>query len=134
MNVLLVVVMALAALGALGVVLSRQTIYSALSLVVTVGMISVLFLLLNAQFLFAVQLIIYAGAVMVLFIFIIALLSPDAEDLPSFDYKAVIALAGVAATTILVFVAARNGVTYNSQGFRATSLLGACQSQQAEHP
>jgi NADH-quinone oxidoreductase subunit J len=133
MNVLLVVVMALAALGSLGVVLSRQTIYSALSLVVTVGMLSVLFLLLNAQFLFAVQLIIYAGAVMVLFVFIIALLSPDAEDRPAFDYRAMVALAGVAATTILVFIAARNGVTYNSQGFRATALLGACQSQQAAH-
>ena len=131
MNVLLVVVMALAALGGLGVVLSRATIYSALSLVVTVGMISVLFLLLNAQFLFAVQLIIYAGAVMVLFIFIIALLSPDAEDLPAFDVKAMVALAGVAVTTILVFVTARNGITYNGQGFRAAALLGACQSQQA---
>src|SRR5437899_1251407 len=96
----------------------------------TVGMISVLFLLLNAQFLFAVQLIIYAGAVMVLFIFIIALLSPDAEDLPAFDVKAMVALAGAAVTTILVFVTARNGITYNGQGFRATALLGACQSQQ----
>jgi len=133
MNVLLVVVMALAALASLGVVLSRQTIYSALSLVVKVGMISVLFLLLNAQFLFAVQLIIYAGAVMVLFVFIIALLSPDAEDRPAFDYRAIIALIGVAATTILVFVVARNGITYNAQGFRAAALLGACHSQQAVH-
>ena len=120
MNVLLVVVMALAALGSLGVVLSRQTIYSALSLVVTVGMISVLFLLLNAQFLFAVQLIIYAGAVMVLFVFIIALLSPEAEDRPALVTRAMIGIGAVAVVTALVFVAARNGVTYSTAGFRGS--------------
>ncbi|MBV9101506.1 MAG: NADH-quinone oxidoreductase subunit J [Candidatus Dormibacteraeota bacterium] len=131
MNVLVVVAMALAAISSLGVVLSRQTIYSALSLVVTIAMISVLFLLLNAQFLFAVQIIIYAGAVMVLFVFIIALLSPDAEDRPGRDWRAVVGLIAVAAVTILVFVAAGNGVTYNSKGFRATQLLGSCTSLNA---
>jgi NADH-quinone oxidoreductase subunit J len=133
MNVLVVVVMALAALGGVGVVLSRQTIYSALSLVTTVGMISVLYLLLNAQFLFAVQLIIYAGAVMVLFVFIIALLSPDVEDRPILDYRAIIGLAGVAAVTILVFVVARNGIAFNSQGFRAQSLLALCNQLRGGH-
>jgi NADH-quinone oxidoreductase subunit J len=116
------VVMALAAISALGVVLSRQAIYSALSLVVTVLMISVLFLLLNAQFLFAVQLIIYAGAVMVLFVFIIALLNPDAEDRPALDYRAMIGLAAVAAVTILVFVTARNGITYSGTTFRGAQV------------
>ena len=58
-----------------------------------------LFLLLNAQFLFAVQLIIYAGAVMVLFVFIVALLSPDAEDRPTLDLRAVIGILGVVVVT-----------------------------------
>jgi NADH-quinone oxidoreductase subunit J len=89
-------------------------------------MLSVLFLLLNAQFLFAVQLIIYAGAVMVLFVFIIALLSPDVEDRPALDYRAFIGLAGVVAVTILVFVVARNGVPFNDQGFRAVQLNPIC--------
>jgi NADH-quinone oxidoreductase subunit J len=129
MNVLVVVAMALAAISSLGVVLSRQTLYSALSLVVTIAMISVLFLLLNAQFLFAVQLIIYAGAVMVLFVFIIALLSPDAEDRPALDWRAITGLAAVGAVTILVFVAASNGTTYNSGGFRAVRLAGSCATQ-----
>jgi len=122
---LIAVVMALAAISAIGVVLSPQTIYSALSLVVTVTMISVLFLLLNAQFLFAVQLIIYAGAVMVLFVFIIALLNPEAEDRPALDYRAMIGLAAVAAVTILVFVTARNGITYGSGGFRGQQVGAA---------
>ena len=120
MTVLFAVVIALAAVSSLGVVLSRQTIYSALSLVLTVSMLAVLFLLLNAQFLFAVQLIIYAGAVMVLFVFIVALLSPDAEDRPVFDARAIIGTLGVIVVTALVFIAARNGITYSTNGFHAT--------------
>lgn len=129
MNALVAVVIALAAISSLGVVLSRQTIYSALSLVVTIAMISVLFLLLNAQFLFAVQIIIYAGAVMVLFVFIIALLSPDAEDRPALDWRTLVGLFAIGAITILVFVAAQNGITYNQSSFRATQLLGSCTAQ-----
>lgn len=125
MTVIFAVVIALAAVSALGVVLSRQTIYSALSLVLTVTMLAVLFLLLNAQFLFAVQLIIYAGAVMVLFVFIVALLSPDAEDRPTFDLRAIIGILGVLVVTVLVFIAARNGITYNTNGFHGASVGAA---------
>jgi NADH-quinone oxidoreductase subunit J len=124
-TVIFAVVIALAAVSALGVVLSRQTIYSALSLVLTVTMLAVLFLLLNAQFLFAVQLIIYAGAVMVLFVFIVALLSPDAEDRPTFDLRAIIGILGVLVVTVLVFIAARNGITYNTNGFHGASVGAA---------
>ena len=126
MTVIFAVVIALAAVSALGVVFSRQTIYSALCLVVTVTMLAVLFLLLNAQFLFAVQLIIYAGAVMVLFVFIVALLSPDAEDRPTLDLRAVIGVLGVVVVTALVFIAARNGITYNTNGFHGAAV-GAAQ-------
>jgi NADH-quinone oxidoreductase subunit J len=124
-TVIFAVAIALAAASSLGVVFSRQTIYSALSLVVTVSMLAVIFLLLNAQFLFAVQLIIYAGAVMVLFVFIVALLSPDAEDRPALDLRAIIGGVGVALVTVLVFIAARNGITYNTAGFHATSVGSA---------
>jgi len=124
MNAILVVAMALTAISSIGVVISREALYSALSLVVTLGMLAVVFLLLNAQFLFAVQIIIYAGAVMVLFVFIIALLNPEAEDRPVADWHMTIALGGVVVTTILVFVAARNGVTYSDRGFRG-QLIGS---------
>ena len=63
-------------LTALGVVAFRRPIYNALSLVGNMLGLAVLFLMLNAQFLFAAQIIVYAGAVMVLFFFIIALLNP----------------------------------------------------------
>ena len=66
--------------GAVGIVLFRNPIASVLSLVLVMFALSVIFLLLSAQFLFAVQLIVYAGAVMVLFLFVIALLGPARES------------------------------------------------------
>src|SRR5437016_13185722 len=69
----------LALLGGIGVVAFHQPIRSVLSLVVVMLALSVIFLLLNAQFVFAVQIIVYAGAVMVLFLFVIALLGPARE-------------------------------------------------------
>jgi NADH-quinone oxidoreductase subunit J len=114
---------ALAALSALGVVFSPQPLYSALSLVMAIGALAVIFLVLNAQFLFVVQLIVYAGAVMVLFVFIIALLSPGAEDPVRIDSRFVIgAVAAVGITVAMVF-AARNGITFNAGNvFRAQQI------------
>jgi NADH-quinone oxidoreductase subunit J len=114
-NVLLVILLILTAISALGVVFSAQTIYSALSLVLTVGLLAVVFLVLNAQFLFVVQLIVYAGAVMVLFVFIIALLDPAAEDRPRLlDLRLILGVLAVAALCTAVFIAARNNVTYDT--------------------
>jgi NADH-quinone oxidoreductase subunit J len=68
--------------GAVGVVASRNPVHSALSLVATLFGIAVLFVAENAQFLAAVQVIVYAGAIVVLFLFVIMLLGVDqAEDL-----------------------------------------------------
>ncbi|HEY4870545.1 MAG TPA: NADH-quinone oxidoreductase subunit J [Candidatus Dormibacteraeota bacterium] len=64
---------------AAGVVAFRKPIYNALSLVANMLGLAVLFLMLNAQFLFAAQVIVYAGAVMVLFVFIIALMNPESD-------------------------------------------------------
>jgi NADH-quinone oxidoreductase subunit J len=65
-------------LGALATVLSRSPIRSAVGLLVTIVGIAGLFLMLRAQFLAAIQLIVYAGAVVVLFVFVIMLLGSDA--------------------------------------------------------
>ena len=58
--------------GALGVVLQRNPFYSVLSLVVHLIALAVLFLLLSAEFIAAAQVIVYAGAVMVLYVFVVA--------------------------------------------------------------
>ena len=62
-------------LAAVAMVLFRNPIYSALSLVTTFFCLAGLFVLLNASFLAAVQVIVYAGAIMVLFLFVIMMLN-----------------------------------------------------------
>ena len=66
--------------GALGVIVSRHPVHAALSLVATLFGIAVLFLTLDAQFLAAVQVIVYAGAIVVLFLFVIMLLGVDRSE------------------------------------------------------
>ena len=66
---------AVAVVSAVLMVLFRNPIYSALSLVTTFFALAGLFVLLNAYFLAAVQVIVYAGAIMVLFLFVIMLLN-----------------------------------------------------------
>jgi NADH-quinone oxidoreductase subunit J len=70
---------AMAVAGGIGVISFREPIRCVLSLVVVMIALSILFLLLSAQFVFVVQIIVYAGAVMVLFLFVIALLGPARE-------------------------------------------------------
>src|ERR1044071_2796667 len=66
--------------GALGVILSRNSVHAALSLVATLFGVAVLFIAQDAQFLAAVQVIVYAGAIVVLFLFVIMLLGVDRSD------------------------------------------------------
>lgn len=69
-------------IGALGVVLNRNPVHAALSLVGTLFGIAVLFIAQEANFLAAVQVIVYAGAIVVLFLFVLMLLGVDrSEDL-----------------------------------------------------
>ena len=67
--------------GALGVVLLRNPFYSVLSLVVHLISLAVLFLLLRADFVAAAQVVVYAGAVMVLYIFVVAYVGGADEPL-----------------------------------------------------
>jgi NADH-quinone oxidoreductase subunit J len=66
---------ALAIAGALGTILFKNGIYSALSLVGTLLTVACIYVTLEAQFLASVQVIVYAGAIMVLFLFVIMLLN-----------------------------------------------------------
>lgn len=131
MDALAAIVGVLALISAIGVVSFRSTIYCALSLVANMVFLAVLFLLLNAQFLAAVQVIIYAGAVMVLFVFIIALLSPGSEDKPRVDARLLIGLAAVVYLTLQVFALVGNGVTYDKN---ATACDSATQQQCSKAP
>src|SRR5215813_8152929 len=80
MDVILFLVFAIiAVVSAINVVIQRHPISSALSLVGVMGSLAVLYLLLGAEFIAAAQVIVYAGAIMVLFIFVIMLLNAGAE-------------------------------------------------------
>ncbi len=66
--------------GAVNLLVQRHPVDSALSLVVVMGSLAVEYLLLGAEFVAAVQVIVYAGAIMVLFVFVIMLLNAGTED------------------------------------------------------
>ena len=66
--------------GAINLLAQRHPINSALSLVVVMGSLALIYLLLGAEFVAAVQIIVYAGAIMVLFVFVIMLLNAGAEE------------------------------------------------------
>src|SRR3954452_18344250 len=66
--------------GAISLLAQRHPINSALSLIVVMGSLAVLYLLLGAEFVAAIQVIVYAGAIMVLFVFVIMLLNAGAEE------------------------------------------------------
>lgn len=67
-------------LGAVGIVTSENPVHAALSLVGTLFGIAVLFIAQDAEFLAAVQIIVYAGAIVVLFLFVIMLLGVDRTE------------------------------------------------------
>jgi NADH-quinone oxidoreductase subunit J len=77
-NVYFIVMAALSVAGAIVTIASRSPIRSAIGLLATIVGIAGLFLKLSAEFMAAIQLIVYAGAVVVLFVFVIMLLGPDA--------------------------------------------------------
>jgi NADH-quinone oxidoreductase subunit J len=97
--------------GALGVVLSSHPVHSALMLVMTLFGVAVLFIAQQAHFLAAVQVIVYAGAIVVLFLFVIMLLGVDrSENLarePLKGQRPIALLAGVAVVAS-IFVLARS--------------------------
>ena len=82
-NVVFWVFAPIAVAAGIGMLLTRNVIYAALFLVANFGCIAVMYLLLEAPFLFAVQIVVYAGAIMVLFLFVIMLLGVDRIDVRS---------------------------------------------------
>ena len=70
-----------AIVAALAVVVQRSAIYSALALIVCFFSMAVLFYQLGAYFIAAIQVIVYAGAIMVLFLFVVMLIDPESDVL-----------------------------------------------------
>ena len=123
-----VVAAAMVLIGALGVVTRSNPVHAAMSLVLTLFGIAVMFVSHNAHFLAAVQVIVYAGAIVVLFLFVIMLLGVDkAEDLsvePITNQRplAVIIGVGISAIVIAAIVSSRSGLGPSGKGVNETTL------------
>jgi NADH-quinone oxidoreductase subunit J len=83
----------LAIAGSVMLILAREPIHSALALILVMMALAVLYLLLGAPFIAAVQIIVYAGAIMVLFVFVIMLLNAGVEERT--DYSKIAKFAGI---------------------------------------
>src|SRR3954465_15957800 len=79
-QILFFIFASVAVAAAINLLLQKHPINSALSLVVVMGAGALIYLLLGAEFVAAIQLIVYAGAIMVLFVFVIMLLNAGAEE------------------------------------------------------
>jgi NADH-quinone oxidoreductase subunit J len=103
--------------GAIGVIASRNPVHAALSLVATLFGVAVLFLQLQADLLAAVQVIVYAGAIVILFLFVIMLLGVDrSEDLSTEPIGgqrplAVVAGVGILGASLVALLAGAGAVT-----------------------
>lgn len=96
-----------AILGALGMILLHQPVHSALSLILTIIALAGLFALLSASFLFMVQIIVYAGAIITLLIFIIMFLNVKEVHLPPEPHKNLILFVGAVGLLPLNFLILR---------------------------
>ncbi len=81
---LFIILAVVAVASALNILLQRNPLYSALSLIGTLASLSALYITLRAHFIAAIQIIVYAGAIMVLFVFVIMLLNAP-KDQPHVD-------------------------------------------------
>jgi NADH-quinone oxidoreductase subunit J len=101
------VLAALAVFGAVSLILQKHPIHSALSLIVVMVALAGLYLLLGSEFVAAVQIIVYGGAIMVLFVFVIMLLNDGEEERTNFSKLATyaglplgVAFAGIIAAAV----------------------------------
>ena len=121
MDVILFWIAAVLAIGgAAGVVFQRNPFYSVLALVVHLLALAVLFLLLNAEFLAAAQVIVYAGAVMVLYVFVVAYVG-GLEDALTEPHPAVRVLAPFFAVALLAELC----IAIAGSGLKAIDTQGA---------
>ena len=112
------VLAALSVIGALSLIVQKHPIHSALSLIVVMVALAGLYLLLGAEFVAAVQIIVYGGAIMVLFVFVIMLLNAGIEEHTNFSKLAGFAgiPLGMALTGFIAAAIARSAGTVQASG------------------
>ncbi len=124
--VLFVVIGALSVAAAVAMLLTDNAVHSALFLIVNFGCIAFLFLMLDASFLAMVQIAVYAGAIMVLFLFVIMLLGAEqtgVEESRQFKWLAPAALTLAASFLVMVSIAVISGEIDSREVPAATPML-----------
>jgi NADH-quinone oxidoreductase subunit J len=109
--------------GALGVVIARNPVHAALMLVQTLFGVAILFVAQGAHFLAAVQVIVYAGAIVVLFLFVIMLLGVDKDELV--EAEQLRSQAPIAAIVVLITAAELFLLGRNAWATGTPSVVGA---------
>ncbi|HLD73952.1 MAG TPA: NADH-quinone oxidoreductase subunit J [Bdellovibrionota bacterium] len=100
-NILFYIVATLSIVGALSVILNRNPVYSALSLVGFLFVQAILYVLLKAYFIAAVQVLVYAGAIMVLFVYVVMVMKLSSQSIPKIGlHPFSIFLAGIFGTAL----------------------------------
>ncbi len=122
---------AIAVICAINVVVRTHAVSSALALIGVMASLSVLYLLLGAQFIAMAQVFVYAGAIMVLFIFVIMLLNAGAEQRPHGAWMArllgaplAIALLGILAYVVLRIFPRTEGVQFGGYAGGTAENIG----------
>ncbi len=128
--VLFVIFAAVALTGAVVMVTAKNPVYSAMGLLTTMFTMALFYILLDAHFLAVVQILVYAGAVMTLFLFVIMMIGVDkkedtAETIPFQRGLTVVVGAGLAAVVIM---AGRQAWVTGSTAFGAPDLNGTIET------
>ncbi len=121
--------------SAIGVIAFKNAVYSALSLILTLLFLAMFYLQLGAMFIAIVQILIYAGAIMVLFLFVVTMLAPEAGGTETRDgmpwqriVGSILGLTLVGALSYLIFT----GVSATSPQTAATDSFSVMVQKQGD--
>ncbi|MBV9707113.1 MAG: NADH-quinone oxidoreductase subunit J [Chloroflexi bacterium] len=116
--------------SALGVIIFKNAVHSALSLILTLLFLALFYLQLGAMFIAIVQILIYAGAIMVLFLFVVTMLAPDSSESEVRDplrwqriIAGVLGVALVGALSYLLFTGAATQSIVTTAGVNSLSHM-----------
>lgn len=122
-QIVFLILSVLAVVSALAVIFAKSPVYSVLSLIITFFSVAGHFVLLNAQFLAIVNIIVYAGAIMVLFLFVIMLLNLNKDAEP--NKPMLLKVIGLVASGLLLITlvgAVKGTTTINNGGLVGTDI------------
>ena len=114
--ILFAITASLLILGALIVVFAKNPVHNAMGLVLTLTSLAILYITLNATFVAMVQMLVYAGAVMTLFLFVIMMIGVDKPEQTKEQIKGqklLISGTLILLVSIVVFIGLQNGLNWN---------------------